>query len=348
MKQTVRAAYSQLDVRVTSQLSLRAGLRVEETLNRFREFDPRLRAEVIRAGFPVNASGRATTIPGLQYQFFSQPRVDRESDYRNWFPSLIGKYNFSPSLQFQAGFNKAISRPAIDDLTGVFNIQEDIGRVDTPNADLLPEYSKNFQSRLSWYFEPSGQLSVGVSENRITNLRESFDFTAEQFGNDDPDLASFVFRSIRNNNQERTIRNLEVSYSQTLVFLPEKFRGTSVGFTYNRSYANIRAANLAPHRLTGRLGYAYRKFSGNVGLTWRDNTPDSNPGRFYRHLTQLDGQVNWKLTKQITLFANARNFLKEPVRWFESAPGAREGESAVLWKYQSYGSNWVVGVKGLF
>ena len=67
VKQTVRAAYSQLDVRVTSQLSLRAGLRVEETLNRFREFDPRLRAEVIRAGFPVNASGRAylthTTLP---------------------------------------------------------------------------------------------------------------------------------------------------------------------------------------------------------------------------------------------------------------------------------------------
>ena len=89
---------------------------MENTENRFREFDPRLKGEVVKAGFATDNAGRATTIPGLNYQFFSQPRVARLSDYRNWFPSLIGKYNFSPSLQFQAGFNKAISRPAIDEI----------------------------------------------------------------------------------------------------------------------------------------------------------------------------------------------------------------------------------------
>ncbi|MSU53670.1 MAG: hypothetical protein EXS41_09830 [Opitutaceae bacterium] len=348
VKQTVTAAYSQMDVRFSSAFTVRGGLRVEETSNRFREFDPRLRTEIVRAGFPTNAAGRATTIPGLQYQFFSQPRVDRESKYRNWFPSVVGKYSLGRSLQFQAGFNKAISRPAIDDLTGVFNIQEDVLLVSTPNADLLPEYSKNYQARVSYYFEPSGQFSLGVSQNEITNLRESFDFTADQFGNEDPDLANFTFRSVRNNSQLRRFRNLEVGYNQTLAFLPEKFRGTTIGFTYARSYANLRMNNLAPHRATARLGYSYRRFSSNLGLVWRDNTPDSNPGRFYRHLTQLDGQINWKLTRQLTLYAQARNITQEPVRWFESAPGAKEGQSAVLWKYQSYGSLWVFGVKGLF
>ena len=348
VKQTVAAAYSQMDVRFSPQFSVRAGVRVEETSNRFREFDPRLRSEIVRAGFPTNAAGRATTIPGLQYQFMSQPRVHRESDYRNWFPSVVGKYSVGRNLQIQAGFNKAISRPAIDDLTGVFNVQEDIQRVDAPNADLLPEYSENYQARGSYYFEPSGQFSVGISQNDITNLRESFDFTAEQFGNDDPDLANFIFRSRRNNSDVRRFRNLEVGYNQTLSFLPEKFRGTTIGLTYARSYASLRASNLAPHRFTARLGYSYRRFSSNLGLVWRDNTPDSNPGRFYRHLTQLDGQLNWKFTRQLTLYVQARNLTREPVRWFESAPGAKEGYSAVLWKYQSYGSNWVFGVKGLF
>ncbi|NUQ72613.1 MAG: hypothetical protein HUU21_03580, partial [Polyangiaceae bacterium] len=56
------------------------------------EFDPRSNAEVRAAGFPANT--RATTIPGIDYQFLSRPRIQRRSEYNNLFPSASFKYDF--------------------------------------------------------------------------------------------------------------------------------------------------------------------------------------------------------------------------------------------------------------
>lgn len=221
-QQTVTAGFLQADVSLTRRLTVRTGVRVENTLNEFTEFAPRFRSEIVAAGFPVNNAGRATTVPGLMYQFLSKPRVVRESEYYNVFPSLVAKYKILPNLEFQIGANKAISRPPVDNLTGSFNILEDIQRVDAPNADLQPEYSKNYQTRLAYYFgvRAPGQLSVGLSQNEISNLRETFDYTAEDFGVDDPEFAAYTFRSTRNSAEERRFRNMELAYNQTLGFLP--------------------------------------------------------------------------------------------------------------------------------
>jgi iron complex outermembrane receptor protein len=348
VRQTVTAGYSQADVRVTSKLQIRFGVRLENTKNRFREVDPRLKSELAAKGFPTNTAGRATTYEGLEYQYFSKPPANRTSEYHNWFPSVLGKYKIRPNLEFQFGFNKAISRPPIDQLTGVFDINEDIERVTAPNAALLPEYSKNYQARLSYYFEPSGQLSVGVSQNDIRNLRQTLDFTSDEFGNQNPDLDTYTFRTTSNSLEERRFRNFEVAYNQTLAFLPDLFRSTSLGLTYNRSYASQRRQGLAPHRVTARLGYAYRRFSGSLGMVWKDNTAWSNEGRYQRHLTQFDTQVSWRLTSHLSVYVQGRNILKQPVRWYESAPGTAEGTSGAIRQYQYYGANWVVGLKGTF
>jgi len=54
------------------------------------QFDPRTPVELAAAGFP-EANGRATTIPGLQYQYFSKPKVHLTSRYDNLFPSASVK-----------------------------------------------------------------------------------------------------------------------------------------------------------------------------------------------------------------------------------------------------------------
>ena len=46
--------------------------------------------------------------------------IKRHSQYHNFFPSVLTKYQILPNFEFQAGFNKAISRPPIDSLTGLF------------------------------------------------------------------------------------------------------------------------------------------------------------------------------------------------------------------------------------
>jgi iron complex outermembrane recepter protein len=349
-RQTVTAAYIQADTRLTEKIQLRAGIRMENTLNRFKEINPRLAADVIAAGYPVNNAGRATTFEGIDYQFLSQPRVIRESEYHNYFPSLMAKYRITPALEWQAGFNKAISRPPLDDLTGVWQIDEVNERVTATNGELLPEHSKNYQTRLAYYFggRAPGQFSVALSQNNIRNLRQSFDFTPEEFGVTDSAYATYTFRSRSNSAETRRFRNMEIVYNQTLGFLPEMFRGTNVNLTYTRSYGNQRRNNLAPHRLTARLGYAYRRFNGTIGMVYRDASPAGNYGNYKDALTQFDTSLNFKVTRWLSLYVQGRNITGKPVKWYWSPPGVDEGVDAHLRQIQEYGANWVFGVKGVF
>eukprot|EP01035_Chromulina_nebulosa_P002357 gene2357-biopygen2005 len=60
------------ETRLAELFVVRAGIRREDTSSDSLEFDPRTPAELARAGFAETA-GRATTIDGLKYQFFSKP-----------------------------------------------------------------------------------------------------------------------------------------------------------------------------------------------------------------------------------------------------------------------------------
>lgn len=356
-RQTVTAAYAQADIRVLPQLRILGGVRWEVTENQVTEWVARQRDEVVAAGYPVNTSGRATSYGGLHYQYQSLPRVTRSSKYHNYFPSVSGKYIILRNLEIQAGFSKAIGRPPIDNLTGLWNIIEDAAgvtqRVDAPNPNLRPETIKKYDARAAYYFgsRTPGQISLSVSQFDVKDLRESYDYSAAEFGVDDPEFAEYIFRSTRNSDQRRRNRNLEFSYQQTLGFLPEKFRGTSVNVAYTRSYASARRSGLAPHRLTSRLGYAYRKFNGSLGMVWIDDRPDggvNNYGRFRPEQTQFDLTLNWRLNSRATMFVQGRNITNQPVKWYDTVPGYEEGKYPVLRQYQEYGANWVFGVKGQF
>ena len=341
-------------MRLTAKLRVLGGVRFEHTDNKVTEWNPLLREEVVAAGIPVNTSGRATTFAGLQHQYESQPWIVRPSDYLRAFPSASLKFNLLRNLELQAGYSKAIGRPPINNLAGLWNIVEDANgvtqRVDAPNPALKPERVRKYDARLAYYFgsRVPGQLSLAVSQNDIDNLRETHDFTAEEFGVDDPEFADYIFRSSRNSDARLRSRNMEFAYNQTLGFLPEKLRGTSVNVAYTRSYASARRNGLAPHRVTSRLGYAYRRFNGSLGMVWIADRRAGNDGFFRPEQTQFDLSLTWKFTNQISLYLQGRNITSQPVKWMVSPPGMVEGESPALRQFQEYGSNWVIGCHGTF
>ena len=177
----------------------------------------------------------------------------------------------------------------------------------------------------------------------------SFDFTASEFGNDDPDFVAYTFRTTRNSAEQRRFRNMEIAYNQTLGFLPsEKLRGINVNLAYTRSYSSQRRNNLAPHRLTSRLGYTYRKFSGTLGMVFRDAAPDGVYGLYYGAMTQFDTSVNWRLNSRLTFYVQGRNITNVPVLRYASPTASTEGKDAVLRRLQEYGANWVFGLRGNF
>ena len=369
-RQTMNAGYWQADTRVTSKLQIRFGVRAEQTKNALTEFDPLTPKQMFDSspfasqftrnvnattGVVTYTPAQATTVPGLIHQFTSQPRVVRKSDYTDWFPSIVAKYMFTPAFEWQAGVNKGISRPGIDNLTGLWVINDNANppTVSSPNPQLQPEHHKVYQTRLSYYFggRSPGQVSIAYIQDEATNFITNTTYIGgAAFGIDDPEFANYNFISTTNNVALQRYKNMDLNYSQTLGFLPgEYLRGINIGATYSRSYANQRRNNLAPHRATARLGYNYRAFGCSVGAVWIDDRPiDGVYGRVWGAMTKLDLSATYKLNRWATLYMQARNPTNQKDLRYQSPPGVQEGKQKHLRFMESYGDNWVFGVRGQF
>ena len=95
-KQAVPALYGMADTRL-GKWQFRGGVRWERSETTSKQWDPIPADEVVAAGFPVATNRRATTIPGIDYQYGSRPRVKRDGEYDNFFPSFSAKYSINPN-----------------------------------------------------------------------------------------------------------------------------------------------------------------------------------------------------------------------------------------------------------
>jgi len=347
-RQHVTAAYGMANTRL-GRVQLQGGLRWELTESEAREFDPLTAAEVQRAGFPISATTRrATTIEGMRYQFFSNPRTKRTGDYDNFFPSLSGKYSIRPDLQFQAGYSHAISRPPVDALAGVWSINDQALLITAPNPNLKPEKSDNYVARLAWYFEPVGSFTFLVQQTEITDQRITVRGNAADFGFDgDPEYANYEYQSLINNDSLYRYRSLELGYNQQLTFLPGLLRGTNVNASYTRNYANQYFPGVSPHKATASIGWTHRGFNVRVLGVWQDDTPFTTVfGRYQRHNIKVDLSGGYRISPRLSVFFQGRNIFNDPTLLFEGDP--TRGIPAALYRYGNFGVNWSLGVRGNF
>ncbi|MFO1451073.1 MAG: TonB-dependent receptor [Opitutaceae bacterium] len=348
LRQVVSAAYGLIETRL-GPVQVQGGLRHETTLTQTKEWDPYTAAQVAAAGFPISTTTRrASTIPGIQYQFLSKPRTTREGDYEEWFPSISGKYNLGRSIAIQAGYNRAISRPPINALSGVWVINDSALTVSAPNPDLKPEISDNLVARLAYYFEPVGSFTFQVSQNTISNLAVSREYTAEEFGyGNDPQLSSYTFISTTNNStQDVRFRSLELGYNQALSFLPGYLSGLNVSLAYTRLYSNARRPGRVPHRASANLGWAHGRYSIRAGAVWSNATPWTNTyGRWRPDELKVDLSGGYRINQRSSLFFQARNLTNRPLIVYD---GAIEGTAGAVSRVVNAGVLWQFGVKGEF
>jgi iron complex outermembrane receptor protein len=349
--ETVSAGYGMLNTKI-GKWRLQGGVRYELTEKESREYDPLANSAVAAAGFPVTLvnglpTGGPTTLAGMAYKYTSKPRVTRTGDYHNYFPSLSAKWDITPNLQLDLGWGKAIKRPDIDKINGVFRIDEVAEEIRAPNPNLLPELSEKYAMALGYYFGKSGtnNLQLTLSQTKIKNLARETDFTAEEFGITDPNFANYTFITSNSIGPKVTFRSLELSYSQRLSFLPKFFQGTSVNAAYTRTYASERRKGLTPHTFKTGVQYSYKRVSLNAQAIWLDEAPWTNTvGRFRRQNIKVDLGGSFKLTNQVRLFFSGRNVFQNSHRIFEQIGG----NDKVLWRLENYGSNWAFGVRGTF
>ena len=348
-RQNVDAGYGLANTRL-GQWQFQMGLRWERTETRSQEFDPLPAAQLQAAGYPFNASTRrATTIPGIMYQYLTLPRVTRLGVYDDLFPSASVKYLIRPNLHAQFGYSYAISRPPIDALSGVWSINDLAKVITAPNPNLLPEYSDNYVARLAYYFEPVGSFTVLVQQTEITNQRVTQQISAAEYGyGDDPNYADYDFNTQVNNSTLYRYRSLELSYNQMLSFLPGVLRTTSVNLSYTRNYANQLFAGVTPHKVSAGLGWTWGRFSARVNGIWADDTPyyATSLNRYLKRNLKVDLNAGLRLGRNTNLFLQGRNIFNDPQLIYEGV--ADRSIPPALYRYGNYGVNWTLGVKGNF
>jgi len=326
--------------------SVRAGLRLEQTSGDATELAQLSAAEVRAAGFTVGTNGRATTIPGLEYQYYTRPRAHRVSQYDDLFPSASLKYPLGTNLDLQVGYSRTIRRPAFKDVAGFFNVNDQTRVIAAPNINLDPEYSDNVSARLAYYFEPVGILALNLYQNQVDGLMITNTLSYEQFGYDGPeDYTGYEFQTTTNSNGSIRIQGVELEYSQSLSFLPGVFRGLGVRASYTHNSAETVVPDLVPNAASAGINYAYRRFSAYVNGLWKDDVPIVVDERSYRrHFVTLDASASFRINRETSLFFSARNLTNAKLITMDRFP-----PNAPVWRsYQINGTTFTCGIKGRF
>jgi iron complex outermembrane recepter protein len=325
------------------KFSVQAGLRRENTRVASIESDPRSKAEVLAAGYTVDATGRANSVPGLAYQYMSQPKVERSGKSWNVFPSVSAKYSATSNLQFQVGFNQAIRRPNYNDIGGIVVIDENALTINIPNQNLKPELSNNFAARLAYYFEPVGNLSISAFQNQIKDSVTTAALRSEDtaFGAEYPGYTVFT-RATAPGIKET--KGFSVDYRQTVPVMRGIFDNTTVFANFTRTVADdVIKWGVAPFQIKGGIAVRYKRLNVGLNANWSDTMPyNFTEGRFRKHRVTEDINFGYRLTKSLSLFASGRNITNEPDYIFDG------GNVNYIQKFEHYGAIWTFGVSGKF
>jgi iron complex outermembrane recepter protein len=364
IREQVDALYGMFDTKPISALELQAGVRWERTRDETKDWDPLGSAQVTAAGYTVT-NGQATTIPGIQYQYFTNPRTAHSKKYGALFPSGSIKYDFSRNLQALFGYSYTVTRPAYGDLSGVYTENDTTQEITAPNPNLKPQYANNYSARLSYYFEPAGSFAIGAFENDFKNFAQTTTSPgiAADFGYTDPLYDTYKVTTKQNIAGTVVYRGATFEYRQTLSFLPVPLKGLTIFANVTRTYKEIKVPDqsllhvagpynfgwlpgIAPYVVNYGVDFTYRSLSLGVKARWTDKMPTTGTyNTWMQQNTKIDASASYRLTNKYSIYFNARNLLNVPDHTFTGTDTTRIAGGR---QFEYYGAYIYAGLKGKF
>ncbi|MBI5381589.1 MAG: TonB-dependent receptor [Opitutae bacterium] len=276
VKRLIDGAYIEGQVKI-NRLRVLGGLRVEQTNSS--GASPR-RVIITAAGASQNTSISGMTMEQAEARAranYPAGMVKLTSKKNDVFPGLHLVYDITPNLQARASYNVSITRPSLNELAR-YQVNESattggVGMVTKGNPDLLPYTSDNFELAIEGYFGQAN-FSAGVFRKQIHNYFRSFDGTIGSGPDNgfDGQYAGYTLRQNLNVGGAR-IQGVELSYQQSLRFLP----GFLKGFSVNANVTSLqtegdfgslttvkRLPNLTP--LSYNAGIAYKGYGFDIRL----------------------------------------------------------------------------------
>ncbi len=293
-------------------------------------------------------------------------------EYDGVYPSLHLSYNLTNDLILRFAYAKTLGRPDYADIIPNADINENDndpnqpGTVNIRNTGLKPWTADNWDLSLEYYFGRGGLASIGAFQKDLKDFWGTVNgpLTADlarQIGLDDRYLNWTVTSTI--NVGDARISGAEFNYVRQLnfEFLPAWSRNLSI--STNGTMLHLEGANGADFRRfiskSGNFSLSWNKRPISARLTWnyrgrQKNAPQTGAQygatngffEYYDSRYNIDGNIEYTVSKKLRLFANARNILNQPqVLERYSASSALYASG---FRHEEFGIQCSIGLKGTF
>jgi TonB-dependent receptor len=326
LTETATAGYAMLQGRI-GRLGFLGGVRDERTkVDAFGY----VRAHVLSS----TAQQTADPAGSAQRDYANNGRVIR-GDYDNTSPSIHLNYDLTPSLKARASWSTSLARAPFSNLFPSETPDDANRRLTINNPALKPQYNKEWDAALEYYFEPVGELSLGwfrkdIRDYIVSGIDGGFVPTGADNGYNG-DYAGYQILQTANAGTA-IVNGWEASYQQQFTFLPGLLR--TLGFSANYTYLRTHGVFAGTSYLTSNQVAGFIPQTGNMNLSWRyrafsiraranyhgryinsfSTTPARNQYRFARTVTDLG--FSYQLRANTQLFCDITNLTNEPQKYY--------------------------------
>lgn len=361
-QELISAAYVRADLQfLQNRLKVVGGLRAEQT---------NIEAEGPLTDPSLNTPPVATTPLGISQRTFLDRGARTEKEYLRWFPSLNVSYNLRENLIARAAVSTSVGRPNFNQYAGGVTIPDPDNPqpgddITVSNVGIKPWSAQTFNTRLEYYLQNVGQISVSAFRRDFENFFGSTTLAAtpeflELYGLD-PDVYG-VYPVVTQHNIPDGVRmqGVSVNYKQALTFLPPWARGISV-------FANGNAQRLIGPAATNFPGFVPRTANWGASLVRKNYALRVNwnyrgrqrrnaiaagasiePGTYlwWSKRLYIDVNAEVKISRRLALYASLRNIGDAPDD--VQIIGPHTPEHAQFRQRIESGSLWAFGIKGTF
>lgn len=310
-RENVTSGYVRIDSRLADNLHFMGGLRVENTALR-----------CIGRIYDDETNTVSKTAP-------------ESSNYINFLPSLLLKWDIDKDFMLRAGYNQSISRPKYSALVPGMNIKRGDNEIKIGNPGLKATTSHNIDLSAEYYWKSIGLVSAGLFYKRI----EGFIVDEVAYNREYQGTVWTKFTQPKNGGNAN-IFGVEASLQRDFSFIAPALKclGLYATYTYTRSRVtdfnfegreNEKGLSLpgSPEH-TANLSLYFDKcgFSARASFNYASAFIDemgasSFYDRYYDAVKYMDLNVSYTFGRKtkFTIYADCNNLFNEPLRYYQGS-----------------------------
>lgn len=332
-RENVASGYVRIDSRLSDHLNFMGGLRVENTSLRY-----------IGRNYDDESNSVSKTKP-------------ETSNYINFLPSLLLKWDINKDFMLRAGYNQSISRPKYSALVPGMNIKRGDNEIRIGNPGLKATTSHNIDLNAEYYWKSIGLVSAGIFYKRI----EGFIVDEVAYNKEYQGTVWTKFTQPKNGGNANLF-GVEMAWQRDFSFITPAMKCLGLYATYTYTHSRITDFNFedrenekglslpgSPEH-TANLSLYFDKcgFSARASFNYASAFIDemgasSFYDRYYDAVKYLDLNVSYTFGRKtkITVYADCNNLLNQPLRYYQ-------GSKDYTMQQEYYGVKLNGGVKVTF